>query len=285
VPPVVGFDELVSPRCGRWEASLSVQRSGAPGREPHHEPPASSIPADSPSDELIGYIVHELLNPLSAISGTVETLERSIDKMDAEMISVSLRSLRRSTKNVTALVESLAAARSIDSEPPELELERVSPSDLLREILGDLDPLLKQHPVILRMDDDPPLDIDKPRVTQIVTNLLSNAAKFSPPNSAIEIHSRQSGEELHIVVVDSGPGIPGEREAELFKKFSRLGSRTKGMGVGLFISRGIARAHGGDLVFEPDHHRGARFVLKLPIRSRSRDAHDIAGGDRGPPVD
>ena len=84
-----------------------------------------------------------------------------------------------------------------------------------------------------------------------------------PANSAIDAES--VGDQARISVVDQGPGIPDDRRHELFRKFARLGAQSPGTGLGLFISRGIARAHGGELSYEANPDGGARFTLALPL--------------------
>jgi len=91
--------------------------------------------------------------------------------------------------------------------------------------------------------------LDPVRIRQILTNLLSNAAKFSRGTEEVQISVDATPNFFRICVTDRGPGIPAEARGRLFKKFSRLQRSVGGMGLGLYISRGIARAHGGDLSF------------------------------------
>jgi len=93
---------------------------------------------------------------------------------------------------------------------------------------------------------------------------LSNAAKFSRGKEEVLISFDATPNFFRICVTDHGPGIPPEGRSRLFKKFSRLQRSVGGMGLGLYISRGIARAHGGDLTFEAPDEGGSRFVLSLP---------------------
>ena len=87
----------------------------------------------------------------------------------------------------------------------------------------------------------------------------------SPHGTVIAIDAEVVGAQARISVVDQGPGIPDDRQHELFRKFARLGAQSPGTGLGLFISRGIARAHGGELSYEANPDGGARFTLALPL--------------------
>ena len=100
----------------------------------------------------------------------------------------------------------------------------------------------------------------------MLTNLITNAVKFSPRRSEITIRVLNEGDWAHLSVRDEGPGIPSHTQRELFQKFSRLGATGSGMGLGLYLSRGIARAHGGDLTCDSAAGEGATFTLSVPLK-------------------
>lgn len=104
---------------------------------------------------------------------------------------------------------------------------------------------------------------DPVRVRQALTNMVSNAAKFTVPGGLVHVELAVVDGVADLSVSDDGPGIPPDRAAELFQKFSRLGAKVSGTGIGLYLSRAIARAHGGDLVLVPQDV-GCRFALRLP---------------------
>ena len=90
------------------------------------------------------------------------------------------------------------------------------------------------------------------------------AAKFSPPGALITVRVAGNDDQVEVTVRDDGPGIPADRRPALFRRFGRLDPNVKGMGLGLFISRGLARAHGGDLLLLDEGPPGATFLLRLP---------------------
>jgi signal transduction histidine kinase len=162
-----------------------------------------------------------------------------------------------------------------------VSLERVDLADYLGEVVADLEAISEDHPVHLhdrtRGGGATIVALDRVRVRQILTNLIDNAAKFSPPGSPIDItYDDGGGGTISVTVADRGPGVPAERRGELFQRFSRLDSMAKGTGLGLYISRGLARAHGGDLTYEDRDDlaggtgqgagAGARFRLTHPGR-------------------
>jgi len=103
------------------------------------------------------------------------------------------------------------------------------------------------------------------RVLQILINLIGNAIRYSPPNSQIWVRLERQGNFARIVIADQGPGLSEEQASVIFDKFERLGrSDEGGSGLGLYISRRLARAMGGDLTVESAPGQGARFALVVP---------------------
>lgn len=116
---------------------------------------------------------------------------------------------------------------------------------------------------------------DPDRLAQVVTNLVTNALKFSPDR--VEVHLGRSGDTAELRVVDHGAGVPASHAHRLFERYTRLpyngdGPRPSGSGLGLFITRELAVAHGGDLHFEPTIGGGATFVFRLPLATTGADA-------------
>jgi signal transduction histidine kinase len=116
---------------------------------------------------------------------------------------------------------------------------------------------------IVRLEGDVRAQVDPVRIRQVVANLLSNAFKFAPGGTPVTVAVTSRDDLAEITVHDEGPGIPADRRGELFGKFARLGRSGHGMGLGLYISRAIAQAHGGTL--ELLDGPGATFALTLPL--------------------
>lgn len=214
-------------------------------------------------EEIVAFLVHELRNPLAVVKGFAVALEEATDRMDEKMMKTSANAIRRNSEHLISFVESLADVYSLTADRMRLNLSEVRVGGLLEQTVADLEPVLNGNPVRVQIIDDAHVSLDPVRVRQALTNLLSNAAKYGPKDAPIDIVCERSGTSIDICVADQGPGIPPEKAADLFQRFSRLDARGSGMGIGLFISRGIARAHGGDL-FLDGGDRGCRFVLRLP---------------------
>jgi signal transduction histidine kinase len=109
-----------------------------------------------------------------------------------------------------------------------------------------------------------PVVVDPVRIRQVLTNLITNAVKFSPPRTPIDVTITQLHGTFELTVTDRGSGISDEQRPRLFTKFTRLSANTSGMGLGLYLSRGIARAHGGELRLARSSPDGSTFAVELP---------------------
>jgi two-component system, OmpR family, sensor kinase len=223
---------------------------------------------------------HELRTPAANISASAEALLRGDCRHhEREELEVAMvRESQRMGRLVAELVD-LARGRRVDPQ--------LGTVDLAAVVRRQASQLRRRSPhLTVAVEGPPAADVpgDEPALTQLVTNLLDNAAHAG----RVTVELRSSGERVELVVSDTGPGIPaGERE-RIFERFVRLEPSIRrypaGSGLGLPIARSIARAHGGDLT-ATDAPAGARFVAWLPATAPqpSADAADAGSGPTGGP--
>lgn len=228
------------------------------GHSPHR--PAAT------SEEMLSFLVHELRNPLAVVKGFAETIESSAERLDRQALINNARSMKKAAAHLEELVESLGDIRSLFGDEMRLSRQETLMSELIHSTVADLAVVTGDRPVVVQIGDDARLAVDPVRIRQVLTNLISNAYKFGPPDRPIELSMEQDDKAVKICVVDYGPGVPAGREEEVFRKFARLDTDVTGTGVGLYISRAIARAHGGELSLTPPPSEGCRFVLELPLQ-------------------
>ena len=214
--------------------------------------------------EELSLVTHELMSPLAVIEGFAALLERKPEMFGPEQVREQAASILRSARQLRALLQAVSDARRLEVRALGVTRERVDLVGLAREVAQDLGTITNGHAIRVTAPDSLEVTVDPVRLRQVLTNLLSNAAKFSPGDEPIDVDVVEVGDMVELSVRDRGPGVPPERRSELFQRVSRLGTTAKGMGLGLYISRGIARAHGGDLVFDEHCSPGSRFVLRLP---------------------
>lgn len=227
------------------------------------DPEIGEPPRERGSDQL----AHELRTPLTVIQGLVATLRDRSEALPSSVAAEVLESIDRNAKQMRSVLEAFAEAEDLGAGRVELHAEPVDLVALVRDATVDVK-LVGHRLIQVRAPEHVVVYADPVRVRQIVANLLSNALKFSLPDAPIEVDVRLRDGLAEVSVTDHGAGVAPERVGELFRKFSRLDAGRPGMGLGLFISRGLARAHGGDITHEQPPRDGARFVLRLPMESR-----------------
>ena len=227
-------------------------------------PPLIEVDESEPHNEMLSYITHELSSPLAVIRGFAEILSKEVHRLSEADAMESVNAILRGSKQMQALLDNFSDARRVDTDAVDLVREETDIGELVAQTANDLRAVLAPHAVHVDAPEGLTAKVDAVRIRQILTNLLSNAAKFSRGKEEIAIEVDATPNFLRISVTDHGPGIPMEARGRLFKKFSRLQRSVGGMGLGLYISRGIARAHGGDLAYEAPEQGGSRFVLSLP---------------------
>lgn len=220
-------------------------------------------PVPAQSDEFVSFVVHELRTPVAVIEGFAATLVSSLERFDQETIIATADAIRRSTKNLTALVDSFRDVRALETGTLSLVLDSVDLAEMAAETVSDLRQVTAPHPLHCQSAATVPARLDVVRVRQVIVNLVLNAAKFSPPESPIEVAAGTSNGQAALRVQDRGPGVPLESVPELFDKYTRFNKKVPGTGLGLYLSRGIARAHGGDLVYRPREGGGATFLASF----------------------
>ncbi len=225
--------------------------------------------------ELLGVVSHELQTPLTAIKGALELV---LDEDDGRLSRVQRRfldTIDRNTARLIALVGDLLDLSRLDAGRLQLDLRPLDTPLLVQGCVSALSQLFEQRHQTVRVavpDCVPPILGDRRRVEQIVTNLLSNAAKYTPDGGQIEVSGSATGDRVALVVADSGPGIPEPERALIFDRFYRGRDATRrgdaGSGLGLAIVHALIELHGGSVCAEAPAPgsplRGARFVVELP---------------------
>lgn len=266
-----GFDSVVTTITSLYGTQPlgSPRRLDAAARAPGDDADtaAAPVPAVRDVDEILSKLNHELRTPVAVIQGFAVRVQQMAAQPDADMelLRRSAEAIERNANVVASILTSVADARDVDTGRLELQLQVVNLGSLVSELAGDLEFVVGDHPLVLALDDVG-VHADPVRVRQIVTNLVSNAAKFGSAGSPIEVRvsAGDASGMAELAVRDHGPGVPAGREHEVFGKFTRLTKSTKGTGLGLYISRGIAHVHGGELTLE-NSPSGCRFILRLPL--------------------
>ncbi|GAC1517959.1 MAG: hypothetical protein NVS1B12_07740 [Acidimicrobiales bacterium] len=221
----------------------------------------STPDAELPPDDIVAVIAHELRTPLTVISGFADAIELFGD----DDRRTAFESIRRNVARMLGVLDSFNALRDLDQGSLTLQPQPVLLDSLLDEVVRDVAPNLRNHELVVGPIPGCPLEVDVVRIHQVLVNLLTNAAKYSPAGTTVTLDACCGATEVIVTVSDEGGGIPAEQVALAFRKFGRLDRRSRGTGIGLYLARGFARAHGGDLSYRRAPGGGSEFRLTLPL--------------------
>ena len=217
--------------------------------------------------DFVSLVSHELRSPMAAVLGSTRTLQTRWRELRDDQRAAFLAVIGDETSRLSALVEDVLDTSRIEAGTFGYSFTDVDLSAVLREAASAAE--LGQDEVRLAVEIPPslpPIRGDRERLRQLVDNLLANAIKYSERGGAVEVDASARNGAVSISVRDFGPGIALEDHGLIFEKFGRAGAGNAkpGTGLGLFISRSFAEAHGGTLRVESRPGEGATFTLTLP---------------------
>ncbi|MBE3590627.1 MAG: sensor histidine kinase KdpD [Firmicutes bacterium] len=232
---------------------------------------------------LLNSVSHDLRTPLATIIGALSALTRAKHTPADPEWSELLETAREEADRLNRLVGNLLDITRLQAGRPQLLLDWCDLEDVVSHALEQMTPYLKDRPVRVLSDAGLPLvRADQGLMTQVLINLLDNAAKYSPPGSPIEISLRKGNGEVHVQIADRGQGIPEQHRERVFEKFYRVeqpGS-PPGTGLGLAICKTAVEAHGGHIWLEPRPRGGTVVTFSLPAaRGKEVEQGDDTHGD------
>jgi PAS domain S-box-containing protein len=227
--------------------------------------------------DFLSVAAHELKTPITGIVTSTDLALRQVDRPagpDLDRLRQVLQVLDRQTSKFADLVAQLLDISRIEAGRLVLAREPTDLARLVEDVAARKRLEVDQRTITVHSPPSVPAVVDPVRVEQVLTNLLSNAVKYSPGGGPIDVEvSTPEPDAVSIAVRDRGIGIPVEHRARLFDRFYRIrpADRVAGMGLGLFISRQIAEAHGGRIEAEFPPDGGTRFVITLPTGVQSSE--------------
>ncbi|MFX1273645.1 MAG: PAS domain S-box protein [Promethearchaeota archaeon] len=223
--------------------------------------------------ELITRISHELKTPVTSTYGASQALLEIHQKDMTKDILEFVEIIQRGSKRLKSLVENLLDISRIESNVFELKVNRENLSELIRECVNDLRYYANERDIKINLDlpYESIINIDKIRIGQVITNIVSNAINNTPPKGSVFITIVESKEYNDIIVKDTGIGLTENEKSRLFQKFGKIERFGKGFdvhiegsGLGLYISKEFVELHGGKIFLESEgRNKGATFTVRL----------------------
>jgi signal transduction histidine kinase len=226
--------------------------------------------ADRHKNEFLAVLGHELRNPIMALGAGLHLLRRRDDRETAQKIGAQMD---RQVVHLSRLVEDLLDISRIDQGKFSLKRETVALRSVLEFAIEASQPQIdaKQHCLTVDIPAEPIwFDVDPTRVAQVVSNLLNNAAKYTPAGGRIGLTARVADEVVEIDVSDNGIGVPDDMRSKIFDLFAQVKAPSQkmneGLGIGLALVKQLVELHGGSISLENgDHDVGSLFRVRLPL--------------------
>lgn len=238
--------------------------------------------ADRRKDEFLAILAHELRNPLAPISNAVELL--GMEGIDAEAQQEVRKIMKEQVQQMVRLIDDLLDVSRISRGKIQLRKERLDLRALAQSAAEAVRSMCVEagHQFDLQMDNRPiPVEADATRISQVISNLLTNACKYTPPGGHISLTALCDGSEAVVQVSDDGHGIPVEKQRDIFEMFSQLDTSLErgqaGLGLGLTLVKSLVEMHEGTVAVDsPGQGQGSTFVVRLPLAAAAEEREKLA---------
>src|SRR5438309_410981 len=232
---------------------------------------ASLVRASEAKSRFLASVSHELRTPMNAILGFTDALLAGVDGPLNEDQTAALGWVQKGGRDLLGLVNEILDLSKIEAGKLTIDAEPFDPRELLEAVVAQHRSLAAQKGIRSAWHDGgAPSEgvLDRQRVRQVLVNLVGNALKFTQRGEVDVETSGGSGGELNVVVRDTGPGIAPEDHDAIFEEFRQASGSSAGIGLGLAISRRLARVMGGEITLQSELGKGSVFLLTLPLESR-----------------
>lgn len=249
--------------CGQGQSRADVRFAMGTGEHA----PILDEDGEAPLHEELAQIVHDLKNPLSSIALEAELLDARMEFCERGDVAQAVGRILRNVTFLDRLVHDLMDACTLSNGFFSLRRTRCDLRCLLMSVIDRVVPAADRHRVFLDADDLRDILVDELRIERVIANLLDNALKYTPASAGIVIRLERTARTAHFSICDAGPGLSANEIETVFEPYQRASTSVgrRGTGLGLFVSKQIVEAHGGNIGVESVRGWGARFFFALPL--------------------
>ncbi|HEX2913981.1 MAG TPA: ATP-binding protein [Chloroflexia bacterium] len=220
-------------------------------------------------DDFLAMASHELRTPLTTIKGYAQILSKNIEKFSDPKMGVAVRAINQQSDRMAKLINQLLDVSRIQNHKLQIQPVALNLNPFMTALVSRLQITSPNHELQVSVKNEPLwVKVDEDLLEQVISNLVSNATKYSPDNEPVEITIDQAGPNAVIKVRDHGNGIALEEQPKIFDRFYRSpqvkNSTKEGLGLGLFITSELVKASGGEISVESAPGKGSIFTVLLP---------------------
>jgi two-component system sensor histidine kinase KdpD len=222
--------------------------------------------ADEAKDVLLNAVSHDLRTPLASVLAAASSLRQHDVQWSDDEHEQFLASIETETRRLDRIVGELLDLSRVEAGALRPRRDWYDVGTLVEDVVGRLAPAMTDHPIAVRVPDDlPPASLDHVQIDQVLSNLIENAANYSPSGTGIEVAVRPEAGSMRFEVRDHGSGIPENERERIFRPFERRARADgRGVGLGLAVAKAFVEAHGGRIWVEGPDDGGSRFVFRVP---------------------
>jgi two-component system CheB/CheR fusion protein len=224
---------------------------------------------DIRKNDFISIVSHELKTPLTSLNGFIQILLPRAQKSEDELAAKFLNKANNQVKRMTALINGFLNVSLLEKGKIHLERQLFQIDELVEEIAEEVSSSTSTHNIIKLSGCKVTVNADREKIGQVINNILSNAVKYSPKQSSIEINCMESTSSVQVSIKDEGAGINPSDQQKLFDRYFRIErkdlSMIPGFGIGLYLSSEIIQRHNGKIWVESEIGMGSKFCFSLPL--------------------
>ncbi len=277
--PFIAFGMIIAIITGQRELArvnaLLAQQEAQEHAEELAEVNEQLEEANTLKDQFLSMASHELKTPITSIRGQAQVTLRRLSKQhdltpEPDMTRTALTKIEEQTHRLAALVDDLLVLSSIRSGKTALQIGRCNLNEVCQGVVED-QRLITERSIELVLPETPiMLQADRDRLGQVIVNLVTNAIKYSPAGSPVQVSASRHEKVATVQVSDHGPGIPEEQQERIFETFYRVpnaqSTASNGFGLGLAICKDIVERHGGRIWCQSQPGQGSTFCVELPVK-------------------
>ena len=226
---------------------------------------------DQRKADFVSLLSHELKTPVTSIKGYIQLMQREIKKnnLQKEKIESGLDRVDRLVKQLTGLVSDMLDLSRIETDRLDLNRKTVVLNALVTEVVEDFRMTAPERDITITQSEELVTQLDHDKIAQVLINLISNAIKYSPAKSPINIEISKSDQNGMVSITDQGIGIAEKDHKKIFERFYRVEGKDEkhfsGFGIGLYLAHSIIERHGGKLTIQSTPQKGSTFTFSIPL--------------------